>query len=259
MKIKQIIIFLLCIATLLLLTDLITGIWYWNRLNLKFDSEKFNNIITPLFTIIATIIYAFALFTTINQNKIILSQNLKPLYEKEIEILITKSRDIKIKGEITNDAEPIEITALNYIKAINNTIINLSQNNEFIEDYSKYKNNELLTRDYFKSRNYFGKLLFLSEFAFGINQVSFLYQEIKLLIQEINQSKLISDDKELLKKQIKRNLLSEYMAFIDFMDKHPLIVPPIPIVFDLQENIEFKLLSKTNFREHFDWFKSELN
>lgn len=258
MKIKHIIIFLLSIAILLLLTDLITGIWYWNRLNLKFDPANFNNIFTPLFTIIATIIYAFALFTTINQNKIILSQNIKPHYEKEIENLVTKARELKINGEIANDGEPIEINALNYIKVINDTIIKLSQDNEFLEDYTKYENNELLTRDYFKSRNYFGKLLFLSEFTIGINQVSFLYQEIKLLIQEINQSKLISEDTELLKKQIKRYLLSEYMAFIDFMDKHPLIVPPIPIVFDLQEKIEFKLISNTNFREHFDWFKSEL-
>lgn len=266
MKIRHIIIFLLFIAIALLLTDLFTGIWYWNRLNLKFDPANFNNIITPIFAIIATLIYGLALFNTVNQNKIILnqnkiilSQNIKPHYEKEIENLMTQSREIKIKGEITNDDEPIKIDALNYIKAINDTIINLSQNKEYLEDYAKYENNELLTIDYFKSRNYFGKLLFLSEFTIGINAVSFFYQDIKLLIQEINQSKLISEDKELLKKRIKRNLLSQYMAFIDFMDKHPSIVPPIPIVFDLQEKIEFKLLSKTNFREHFDWFKSELN
>jgi len=266
MKIKHIVIFLLCFAILLLLTDLITGIWYWNRLNLKFNSANFNNIITPSFTIIATLIYGFALFNTVNQNKIILnqnkiilSQNLKPHYEKEIDILITKSREIKIEGESTNDDKQIKIDALNYIEAINDCIIKLSKNKEYLEDYSKYENNELLNIDYFKSRNYFGNLLFLSQFTIEINSISFFYEDIKILIQEINQSKLITEDKELLKKRIKKNLLSQYISFIEFMDNQPLIVPPIPVLYNFQDKIEFKLLSKTNFRKYFDWFKSELN
>lgn len=259
MKIKYIIIFLLCMSILLLLTDLITGVWYWNRLNLKFNSANFNNIITPTFTIIATLIYGFALFNTMNQNKIILSQSLKPHYEKEIENLVIKSREIKIEGELTNNDESIKINALNYIEAINNSIIKLSKNKEYLEDYAKYENNEILNIDYLKSRNYFVNLLFLSQFTIGMNSISFFYDDIKILIQEINQSNLISEDKELLKKNIKRNLLSEYMAFIDFLDKHPLIVPPIPLLNYYNENIEFKLISKTKFREYFDWFKNELN
>ncbi len=246
-------------SILLLLTDLITGVWYWNRLNLKFNSANFNNIITPTFTIIATLIYGFALFNTMNQNKIILSQSLKPHYEKEIENLVIKSREIKIEGELTNNDESIKINALNYIEAINNSIIKLSKNKEYLEDYAKYENNEILNIDYLKSRNYFVNLLFLSQFTIGMNSISFFYDDIKILIQEINQSNLISEDKELLKKNIKRNLLSEYMAFIDFLDKHPLIVPPIPLLNYYNENIEFKLISKTKFREYFDWFKNELN
>jgi len=66
--------------------DLLSGIWYWNRLNLKFDSGEFNNILTPLLTLIATPIYAFALYTTIKQNKIAHRQNLKPFYEKKLTI-----------------------------------------------------------------------------------------------------------------------------------------------------------------------------
>jgi len=259
MKTTNIIIILIIIAIGLLLADLLTGIWYWNRLNLKFDPNNYNNIITPTFAVVATIIYGLALFNTIKQNKIILSQNIKPYYEKEIENLKTKAEAIIIDGTLLSQTEPVKINALNFIKVINDTIIGLSQNNEFLEDYKKYENKEALTKEYFEKRNYYGKLLFLTEFTIGVNSISFFYRDIKLLIEEINQSKLIPEERELFKKRIKRTLLNEYMAFIDFMDKHPLIVPPIPIIYDLQkEKIEFKLLSQTNFREHFDWFKSEL-
>ena len=266
MKITHTIIILLVIAIALLLTDLFTGIWYWNQLNLNFDSANFNNIVTPIFTIIATIIYGFALFLTINQNKIvlnqnkiILSQNIKPYYEKEIENLITKATEMKIDGEISIENASSNINALNYINAIQSSIVNLSQNEEYLEDCEKYERNELLTKEHFENRNYYGKILFLSRFTLGLNSVTFFYQDIKLLIQEINTANLISEDKIILKKQIKRNLLSQYMAFVDFMDKHSSLVPPIPIIFNLPEKIEFQLLSKTNFREHYDWFKIELS
>lgn len=75
-KIIYFLIALLSILILLILIDLSTGIWYWNKLNLKFNSSEFNNIVTPILTMIATPIYAWALYTTIKQNKIALSQNL---------------------------------------------------------------------------------------------------------------------------------------------------------------------------------------
>lgn len=259
MKTTNIIITLLIVAIGLLLADLLTGIWYWNKLNLNFSPSNYNDIVTPIFSVIATIIYAWALFNTIKQNKIILSQNIKPYYEKEVENLKSKAEGIIIDGTLLSPTEPPKITALNFIKIINDTIITLSQNQEFLEDYKKYEQNDTLTKEYFEKRNYYGKLLFLAEFTMEINSISFFYRDIKLLIEEINQSKLIPEEKELFKKRIKRTLLNEYMAFIDFLDKHPLIVPPIPILYDLQKkNIEFKLLSQTNFRKHFDWFKNEL-
>ena len=93
---------LLIIAIGLLLVDLFTGIWYWNRLNLKFDLANYNYVVSPTFAIFATIIYGLALFNaikqnriilsqSIEQNRIILSQNIKPHYEREIENLISQS------------------------------------------------------------------------------------------------------------------------------------------------------------------------
>jgi len=95
--IKYFLIALIFILIILISIDLSTGIWYWNKLNLKFDSNEFNNIATPILTMIATPIYALALYTTIRQNKITLSQNLKPFYEKEIDNLILKAKKTSLK------------------------------------------------------------------------------------------------------------------------------------------------------------------
>ena len=65
------IICLLIAIIFLLLIDILIGTWYRNRLELSFSSSEFNNILTPLSSFFAVVIYSVALFTTIRQNKLI--------------------------------------------------------------------------------------------------------------------------------------------------------------------------------------------
>ena len=93
MKLKYIIIIGLLILIIVLLgVDIFTGIWYWNRSNLIFDSENFNNIFTPILAFIAIITYSIALFTSIKQNRILHNQNIKPYYLKAIKKLRNKAK-----------------------------------------------------------------------------------------------------------------------------------------------------------------------
>jgi ABC-type uncharacterized transport system permease subunit len=84
MKYARIIFGLLIVLIILVTIDLTTGIWFWNRKNLMFEPSNFNNTLTPIISFCAFIVYTIALFTTIRQNKIILSQNIKPFFEKQI-------------------------------------------------------------------------------------------------------------------------------------------------------------------------------
>lgn len=257
MKLQNYILASLIILIVLVLIDISVGIWYWNRLNLIFNSTEFNNILTPLLTISAVIIYAWALNTTRNQNKIILSQSIKPFYEKEIQKYVDKAKVIKIESNLSRDEN---INGLNYIEHISDTLLSMTQNEDFINDYniSKSKSDFVYTKDYFEKRSYFGELKFIYIFALNINPISFLYGDLKSLIEEINNSKLIQEDKLLLKNQIHRTFLSEYMELIRQMDKNR-FYPPIPLIYNsiFSNEIKFELLSQTSFREHFTYFETE--
>lgn len=272
MKTEHILLLLLLILITLISIDLLTGIWFWNKYNLLFSAENFNNIFTPILTMLATIIYGIALFISIRQNKIILSQSIKPYYEKEIKKLAKRAKKTIIENKIIFPNE--KINALNYIRFINKSVfedeiiggnnikfVGLLKSQEYLDDLSRFRNGEELSWGYIENREYIAQLLFLLNFA-TINPIFFLYSDIKTLIQEINQSKLLQEEKSLLKKRIKSNLLSEYMAFILFLDNSPSKYPPIPLIDASRimndKGVEFKTINETNFREHYDWFKKEL-
>jgi hypothetical protein len=253
------ILFIFCALIItLLLIDLLSGIWYWNRLNLIFDAAIFNNLLTPIMTVLATIIYGWALFTTINQNKIILSQNIKPYYEKEIAKYVLKTKENKIDEKFIFDGE--DINCLNYVKYIAKTYYILMENEEFNVDYIQCEKGKVITREYIKNRSYFKELLFLYNFSFGINPVEFLYSDIKTLIIEINGSKLIEEDKNILKKEIYRNLVLEYVKFFEMDTDSVLSFPKIPFIYQdfNSDTVIWKRLSETSFNNHYNFFKKEL-
>lgn len=254
-----ILIILVILAIALLLIDIFTGIWYWNRCNLIFNSTEYNNILTPSLTIVATLIYGYALFLSLKQNKIVMSQTIKPHYEREIENYIDEAKKIKITSKTVHSDQDIDIT--NFMKYINESIYSLARNQEYLEDYDNYNNGKSITSKHVMGRDYIFDLMFLSEFALPLSKVSSFYDKLKELIEEINHSKLILEDKQLLKKRLERTLLSEYLSFIEFEDKHPKIIPPIPLLFsDLgKSEVEFGQIGKTGLRKHYDYFKKEFN
>ena len=253
-----IIIILLSIIIFLLVIDIFTGIWYSNRHNLQFDSGIFNNILTPILTFIATIIYGIALFTTINQNKIIISQNLKPYYERELENLIERGKNLIIYGAIPKEGDRSKRTGLDYPKLIMDSIFELKNNAEYIEDLDSYMLGSELTMEYIEKRDYYNITQFLNSFSIGFTDTTFFYIEIRRLVEEIESSKLLDIEKQLLKKRIKSELLSEYMATIKFLDNEIYDFPKIPMYSISNIKLEFKELNKTTFRKDYDWFIQHL-
>lgn len=253
---KKTIIILLITAISLLIIDLLTGFWYENKLNLLFSSNEFNNISTPIISFFAFIVYALALYMTIKQNKIILSQNIKPHYENEIEEYKIKAKGISIKNTFILDS--IEYNGFEYIDAINDSLIQLTKDNDYNEDYEKNKKGEIQNKNYFKTRTYYDTLLFLSQFAIGLNPINLFHLELKTLIEEINTSKLINEDKSLLKKRIKRLFLDKYLTMMSLTQIYDFLKIPIPILYSTNKEIEFKTIAETEFGKHYEWFKNEI-
>jgi hypothetical protein len=263
MKIKRVIVTLLLIVIVLISIDIISGIWFWNKYNLIFSSENFNNITTPILTFVAIVIYGLALFTSINQNRIIYDQSIQPHYLEEIKKLKKKAKKQNldnlgvIKGE--------KVNLLNFTTHLFSTITNLTKNVEFLQDYNDYENGIEHGFLYFKEREYFKLLMFIYEFTIGFD-IKFNFIDIKKLVQEINSSKLLENNKQILRKKIKKELcIEEYLAFIEFFDKNSgHIAPLLPMVFE-RFNIEndkkiiYKPITDTSLREPYDWYKKNFN
>ena len=251
MKTKHIIIGLLTLLIVLLSTDLITGIWFWNKYNLIFDSDNFNNILTPIVTFLAVIIYTIALFLTIRQNRIILSQHIKPHFEKEIEELL---KEAKKSVPLKIDKKKKKYNLFNYTKLIMDLTIELVRNPEYLEDLKKIQAKENLSDEYVRGRTYFEVALLLNSFMIAGNlTLTTFYGKLKNLIDEINNSKLIEDEKLLLIKRIEAKFLNDYFALIKYFDKHN--SPPIPNVITIDRKVEFKPLNESSFRNHYNLFK----
>lgn len=247
---------LVILAVTFLIIDIGLRYWYFKNFHLIFDSVIFNNVVTPIFTIISVLIYSFALFTALNQNKVILSQNIKPFYEKEIEKLLLEGKEIRFLSLVSEEEE--KINAYNYLTFIHEKFVSLSRNDHYNEDYNDYKKGIIKDKNWFQKRSYRTELFFLNQFAFGISSVSYFYKKIIQLISEVNDSKLIEEDKILLKRHIFRTFLKEYMTFIETQLNYKNFMPPIPDEYGFPiKNIEFKQLAETKFGEIYWELKAE--
>ena len=100
--------------------------------------------------------------------------------------------------------------------------------------------------------------MFLSDFTFELSPINNFYNEVFQIIEEINLSKLIEDDKYLLKFEIERTLVGEYLAFVDSLDKHSFLTTPIPFFSMNKDNCKFININKTDFRKYYDLFNKVL-
>jgi hypothetical protein len=259
MRYNKLIIGLLGLAVILVTVDILTGIFFWNRLNLRFDSTNFNNVLSPIIGIISVVVYSIALFLAFRQNAIIHSQQLRPYFEKEIDKLIEKIKQRTVDLKFVT-ADRNDYNGITYPNLIRDLLVQLTKDENFLIDVHEYKKGKAFDWNYFKDRSYFGIVLFLSEYTLGLHN-RFEYDNVKELIEEINQSKLIDYDKKQLKKRIRKEILADYLSFIRFEDTARNLIPPIPILFkaDMGDKIEFKTLSETRFRDHYDWFSKELD
>jgi len=258
MKYSKILIGLFIIIIVLLLIDIFTGIFYWNRTNLLFDSSEFNNVSTPIIGIISFIVYSLALFLAFSQNKTILSQHLRPYYEREINRTINELEKEKI-DTVLIETDGKEYNGINYPNLISNQLMILSKNTDYLKDLTDYENETKFKTEYLKKRSYYPIIVFLYQYTIGLYN-KFRYDSLKELIIEINEAKLLNEDKRILKKRIKKEILLDYISFVDFEQTSLIETPPIPNIYNFpnRNKIEFKKISDSNFKDHYEWFKDKL-
>jgi hypothetical protein len=246
---KKIILGLLIIIAILISIDIFTGIFYWNRLNLDFSSDSFNDIVTPIISFFAFVTYAITLIYLIKQNKIILSQNLKPHYEKEYNLLVKKAKKTIIEKGII---KPKKYNALNIVNAIYWSLYELTDSSNYNEDLEYFKEGKRFDRDYYKKRDYYENLLFLLNFTIDLNIISFFQENVITFKNEIKNSKLIQEDKSLFNNKIDRVFFSSYISLIEDMDKREDFFPSIPMIYNFDGEIIFRTINRTDFRKIYE-------
>lgn len=245
------------VLIILVLTDLIIGIWYWNKMNLQFNSSEFNNILTPIVSLVSFGVLIYAVLVSVRQNRITLSSNIKPHFENKIQSILNTLKNTTIDDFLAISLFPGQtFNGLNYMNAVVESMNILRMDKDYQKDYKLFiDEGKVYKHDDYRNKNYFSVLYFVSNYAMNDHPYSSCNEQIKKLCVEIKKSKLINEDKKYLIEHIKKELVLKYLMFLENEQKYTVIKPMLLIIFERQNQPTYKYLYQTEFANLYNWFK----
>jgi hypothetical protein len=244
---------LLVITSLPILVMGSIRLWFWIDVNLHWtlrDSTLFSNVATPISAIVSGTGILITLVFLYRQNRVILSQGLRPHIEREITAVSQSlAQDLRLpayKGSMK------EFNIINCYSIIFASLFSISTKVDFINDLKDYKKKRAFTCNDIENRDYFSEANFLNiTFIYnGMEQLS----SIRELMETINKSDLLPQEIRFYKNQIKRDFVVPYVLFIDTLKVSDFVW--IPILFE-SDPIRFIKFQDSNFARHYDYFKKE--
>jgi hypothetical protein len=218
------------------------------------ESTIFNNIATPVATIVSIGIYAWTLVILIQQNRIAHSNNLKPYFERRFDFVLNKLNERSIKYRYYTDL----FNSFEILDIIYNDLREVAGNGGYLMDLQNYKSNfSLRVKDIESYNTYIGNYVdHLYPFCnYGIPR----FNLVSSLVEQLNESDLMEMDKVNFKEQIKTEMIEPYIKFIGRI----LIVKDqflIPFIYEADENdiVPWKPIIQTKISNHYDFFLKEL-
>lgn len=209
------------LIALLIANIIVLGYFIWTRVGLS-DSDsnysKFNNIGTPIIAFLSLIVYALALFVTMQQTKIAqaqsaiaISEALRPLIEFEFET-IKRELNEDIRGEYAQENGEPFVSGKSVYKRLIEITNELPKNTDYIKDWEEWEVGVYQTRKYFSTRTYFKELCILFEYSKKGEKFS---ERVLNLFSEIDKIDLTPEYKLYYKRKIKEELLKDYFKFIE--------------------------------------------
>jgi len=239
-----------------LVTDILLRLWFWNDLHLLWSPENFNNVVTPVGTVISTVLFFIALILTIKQNKIIVSQNEKANFEHEVKDLKEKleldiSNSILMNTGVTSQSEIFKgVTSLNYLDKVQQAIDRLFASSQYRIDLKYFENKETMHASELVTRDYYRDVRLLLTFSkFQVTK----YYHVTNFIDDINQSKMLEVDKAFIKRKI-RVFVDQYTSFV----QHSADIA-VPDIYDSVDNqVPWKKYRDTGFDRFYTTFVTKL-
>ena len=240
---------LLVILITLVLADILTRFFFWKELDLVFDASNFNNIVTPIATVLAFCVYYTTLKNLIKQTKIIKSQSMKPFFETRLKDLKLKAASVLIEYKGSDEVKKYD--ALNYInglsKLYNLLVYDIDFNNDIIRTH------ENITTEYIESRSYYNRFSIIFDIINDKNPLYKYYLNVEQFFYDVETSTMTDEDKALFKKEVIEILLKDYIEFIKALDLDNIYNPLIPLLYTTDsDSVEFKQLNQTKFRDCYD-------
>lgn len=211
MKIQKNLLFIL-ILLLILIILLILNLLSFNKIN--FSSSLFNNIVTPIAALIGIYFYSRALNVSQEQNKLLLSQNLKDNYLKEIDMLIHDSQETLVLGmnSVFTGFKLKDIKGVKFYDEYIKLISDLRKDKDFIIDNRKFRRKEFIEEvDYFETRTYSEYSLYFVPFIYGTSEYFKLINSALDLLKVISLSKMNNQDKLILFNILYSKILVDYL------------------------------------------------
>ncbi|HRG08470.1 MAG TPA: hypothetical protein PLJ08_07815 [Cyclobacteriaceae bacterium] len=257
---KYLLSILLTVGCLLLLTNII--IHYWEGWSFTlYGSTLFNNLVTPIATIISIGIYSWTLLELIKQNKINHSNNLKPYFERRFSFVLEKLKDkiYKIdRPEAPNFHDNFSMhdcfSILEYFKEVEYL---MNRDADYLSDSSDFKRGRVYKTEFYDYKVY--SRYYVKNMEFFANHGISGYLLVVDLIKEVKRSSLIDDDKQGFLNLIKLEMVDPYINYIDSIRLTPdyFMIPRITMP-DKDQFVHFEPFYRTAISDHYDYFLTEL-
>ena len=169
--------------------------------------ELISIVATPIISFIAIIIYARALKNSRQQNEVLLSQNIKPNFEKEIKGILEDGKNtghiIKVSQQTSENKS---FDHIHIFDALDYHMRRLINSGEFKIDRDQKKD---LTEEYLQKRNYWNDLYWIRNIINRYSNSAIYYKTIENFLENLDNSRMIGEDKYSVKNHLRRQVLNK--------------------------------------------------
>ena len=169
------------------------------------DLELISIVATPIISLIAIIIYARALQNSRRQNEVLLSQNIKPNFIKEIRGILDDGKNtghIITISKITGEKKSFD--HIHIFDGLDYHIRRLINSEEFNNDRKQKIN---LTEESLGKKSYWNDLYWIRQIINKYSSSTLFYKSIVEFLDNLDDSRMIDEDKYSVKNEIKRQIL----------------------------------------------------
>ena len=179
--------------------------------NYLLNVELISIVLTPIISLIAVFIYAKALKNSKDQNNVLLSQNIKPNFEKEIDFLIIegdKNGMVLENLDFSKEKKTYKISGV--LESLYPYIRSLANSEEF---QTHRKNRIELTEETIKSKNYSNEIFWTRHIIYRTSKYARYFENIELFLKKVEASRMINEDEYAIKNRLRRLVLEDIIQF----------------------------------------------